>query len=90
MLYRTRHIFILLSGLLHLGIGSYFAYRLRAWRRAMQLVGSTLVTSSSVLFTIAFFYEAKLKELHTPLSHFGMYAIAIGALLHVISGVSET
>lgn len=27
MLYRTRHIFILTSGVLHLGIGSYFSYR---------------------------------------------------------------
>src|ERR1051325_10159515 len=40
MLYRTRHIFILLSGLLHLGIGTYFSYRTPAWRRAMQYVGS--------------------------------------------------
>jgi hypothetical protein len=29
MLYRSRHIYILLSGLIHLGIGAYFRYRVR-------------------------------------------------------------
>src|SRR2546428_543326 len=37
LLYRTRHIFILLSGLTNLGIGAYFSYRLESWRRVLQL-----------------------------------------------------
>jgi len=89
MLYRTRHIFILLSGLLHLGIGSYFSLRVQAWRRALQIIGSALITIAPVIFTIAFFYEPKLEGLHTPLSLIGMIIIAVGALLHVVSGVKE-
>jgi hypothetical protein len=87
MLYRTRHIFILMSGLLHIGIGSYFSYRPGKGRRACQIVGSVFITIASVLFTIGFFYEPGLQELNAPLSLSGMILIAIGALLHLLSGI---
>ena len=82
MLYRTRHIFILLSGLLHLGIGSYFSYRVQTWQRALQYLGSALIT-------IGFFYEPHLQGLYAPLSKKGIIMLAVGALLHVVSGVKE-
>lgn len=87
LLYRTRHIFILLAGLLNLGIGAYFTYRIETWRRALQLLGSLLIFTASLLFLIAFFYEPNLSNLHTPLSHWGTYTIAAGAVFHVVSGV---
>ena len=86
LLYRTRHIFILLAGLLNLGIGAYFTYRTETWGRTLQLLGSLLIFTASLLFLIAFFYEPSLGDLHTPLSHWGTYTIATGAVLHVISG----
>ena len=86
LLYRTRHIFILLAGLLNLGIGAYFTYRTETWCRMVQLLGSLLIFTASLLFIIAFFYKPNLHNLHTPLSHWGTYTIATGALLHVISG----
>jgi hypothetical protein len=89
LLYRTRHIFILFAGLLNLGIGAYFTYRIETWRRTMQLLGSLLIFVASFLFLIAFFYEPNLNNLHTPLSHWGAYTIATGAVLHVVSGVRE-
>jgi hypothetical protein len=89
MLYRTRHIFILLSGLLHLGIGSYFSYRAEKWRRVLQVLGSALITIAPVLFTIGFFYEPNLQGLYAPLSKRGIIMIAVGALLHVVSGAKE-
>lgn len=89
MLYRTRHIFILMSGLLHLGIGSYFSYRAETWRRALQILGSVLITIAPVLFTIGFFYEPNLQGLYAPFSKRGIIIIAVGALLHVVSGVKE-
>src|ERR1044071_8278092 len=78
LLYRTRHIFILLAGLLNLAIGAYFTYRTEAWQRTMQLLGSLLIFAASVLFLIAFFYEPGLVNLRTPLSHWGTYTIAAG------------
>ena len=89
LLYRTRHIFILLAGLLNLGIGAYFTYRIQTWRRTMQLLGSLLIFVASFLFVIAFFYEPNLSDLHTPLTHWGTYTIATGAVFHVVSGVRQ-
>jgi len=90
MLYRTRHIFILFSGLLHLIIGTYFRYRLDAKRRMLQVVGTLLITIAPVLFIIAFFYEPHLTGLYAPLSKAGVIMTAIGALLHAVSGINET
>src|SRR5436190_8084375 len=89
LLYRTRHIFILLAGLLNLVMGAYFTYRIQTWRRAIQLLGSLLIFVAPFLFLIAFFYEPQLGTLRTPLSHWGTYTITGGALLHVVSGVRE-
>jgi hypothetical protein len=85
LLFRTRHIFILLAGLLNLGIGVYFTYRIETWRRALQVFGSLFIFVASLLFLIAFFYEPNRQDLYTPLSHWGMYTIATGTVLHVIS-----
>ena len=90
MLYRTRHIFILMSGLLHLGLGSYFSYRAQTWRRALQMLGSALITIAPILFTIGFFYEPYMQGLHAPLSKIGIIIMAVGALLHVVSGAKES
>ena len=87
LLYRTRHIFILLAGLLNLGIGAYLTYRTKTWQRILQMLGSLLIIAASLLFLIAFFYEPNLTDLHTPLSHWGTYILAAGVLLHVISSV---
>ena len=90
LLYRTRHIFILMSGLLHLGIGSYFNYRPSKGRRVCQIAGSIMITIGSVLFTLGFFYEPGLQELYAPLSKIGVILTAIGALLHLLSGLRVT
>jgi hypothetical protein len=89
MLYRTRHIFILLAGLLNLGVAAYVTYRSDLLRRSLQWLGSGLIMLASLLFIAAFFYEPGLTNLHTPLSHWGAYAIMTGTLLHVLSELGE-
>jgi hypothetical protein len=89
LLYRTRHIFILLSGLVNLGIGIYLSYRQQLWRRILQWLGSVLIVLSSLLFITAFFYEPKLTGLYTPLSHWGTYTIVAGTFCHLFSGVQR-
>lgn len=89
LLYRTRHIFILLAGLLHLGLGAYYVRRARTWRRVLQFAGTGLVAVASVLFVAGFFYEPRMRDLDTPLSHWGAYAIAAGTLLHLLSGAGR-
>jgi len=46
-----------------------------------------LITIAPVLFTIGFFYEPNLQGLYAPFSKRGIIIIAVGALLHVVSGV---
>ena len=89
LLYRTRHIFILMAGLLHVGIGTYFSLGLTTARRVLQTTGSVMITVATVLFVVAFFYEPRLEELRTPLSLAGTILIAIGTLLHLFSGVGK-
>ncbi len=90
MIYRTRHIFILLAGLLNVGLGAYFSYRHQLWRKILQLVGSSLIVIAPVLFTAAFFYEPTLPGLDTPLSHWGMYTILAGTFFHLFSGAWQS
>ena len=72
MLYRTRHIYILLSGLLNLGIGTYFTYGWTRLRRALQFLGSALIVAATALFITGFFWEARLTGLETPWSGQGI------------------
>ena len=89
MLYRTRHIFILMSGLLNLGIAAYLTTRLGLLHRTLQWLGSALIFTASILFITAFFYEPGLSDLYTPLSHWGTYTISAGAVLHLLSGLGQ-
>ena len=87
MLYRSRHIYILLAGLLHLGIGNYFHYQTDSLRRTLQLLGSLFITIASVLFLVAFFYEPNLADLYAPVTKKGIYLIVGGVVLHLLSSV---
>ena len=89
LLYRTRHIFILFSGLLNVGIGVYLVQRPEGWQRILQLVGSILITLASLLLILAFFYDTTRGDLRAPLSHWGIYAIAVGTLFHLFSSLRE-
>jgi hypothetical protein len=85
LLYRTRHIFILLAGLLNLGLGAYLIYRPAGLQRWLQWLGSGLIVTASVLFVIAFFYDSTRADLKTPWTHRAVNAIAIGTLIHLMS-----
>jgi len=89
LLYRTRHIFILLAALLNLGIGIYFSQRQQPWRKILQYLGSALIVTGSVLFMAGFFYEPKLENLYTPLSHWGTYTIVAGTFFHLFSSARQ-
>src|SRR5919202_7100465 len=56
-MFRSRHIYLLMAGLVNLGVGSYFVTRGRGWRRGLQLTGSALVLVAPVLMLAAFFTE---------------------------------
>jgi hypothetical protein len=89
MLYRSRHIYILLAAMLHLGLGVYFSYQLDRVRRTLQLVGSLLITIASLLFVYAFFLEPTLTNLYTPHSRKGIFMLVGGVALHLFANVNS-
>lgn len=86
MLYRSRHIYILLAALLNIGLGIYFSYSAQRWRRGFQIAGSTVIVVTTLVLIPAFFYEPGLGPTRTIFSRFGIIGIAFGLLLHFIGG----
>lgn len=89
MMFRSRHIFILLAGLLNLGLGAYFSYRGETWRKVLQVIGSILIIFASLVMIGAFFYEPTLKGLQRPLTLPAIVALVAGVLFHLFSGLRQ-
>ncbi|MEO8371403.1 MAG: hypothetical protein ABI806_19610 [Candidatus Solibacter sp.] len=86
LLYRSRHIYILSAGLLHLMLGIYWR-TFDGWRRHVQAAGSVLLAMAVPLLVRAFFVEpARGLLAATPWSHFGLYALFGGTMLHALCG----
>src|SRR5215510_12115767 len=86
ILYRSRHIYILMSGLVHLALGIYLAMKPTLWQRVLQCLGSASLIASSLMLLIAFFYDTKRGDLAVPWSRHGVFALAYGTLFHLFSG----
>lgn len=89
MLYRTRHIFILLASLLHVVLGVYHQTRTGQWQRWVQNAGTAVMAGGSLLLVAAFFLDSPTRNLKTPYSHWGLYVLLLGVTLHAISGIKE-
>src|SRR5216110_1476821 len=63
LLYRTRHIFILLSALVHLSLGAYVQPRGDIAGRAVQWTGSVMLLLATALFLTGFIYEPRRLDL---------------------------
>lgn len=89
MMFRSRHIYILLAGLLNLGVGVYFTYWRERWRKRLQVTGSVLLIVATLLLIGAFFYEPTLKGLPRPLTLPGIVALLVGVFCHLFSGMRQ-
>jgi hypothetical protein len=80
---RGNHISILLSALIHLGLGSYFRLSpIKRWA-ILQTAGSVLLIISTALVVLAFFFEPK-TALDRPVSLAAMVTASIGCLFHTL------
>ncbi|HEX8560947.1 MAG TPA: hypothetical protein VF668_22835 [Pyrinomonadaceae bacterium] len=89
VMYRSRHIYLLLAGLVNLGLGSYLRFEGGGRRRALQLFGSALVLLSPALMLAAFFTEPGAPGLRR---HFTLPAVVIlsaGTLMHALSALGR-
>jgi hypothetical protein len=87
VMFRSRHIYLLLAGLVNVGVGSYFRDRERGWRRGLQLLGSALVVVAPVLMVAAFFTEPGAPGLQRHFTQPAVIILSAGTLLHALSGV---
>jgi hypothetical protein len=84
MLYRSRHIYLLLAGLINLAIGAYVVPQPRGWRRTIQIIGTILIVLSPGLLLAGFFSEPQLSPDQTRVAAFGIFSIALGTLMHTL------
>ena len=87
VMFRSRHIYLLLAGLVNLGLGAYFGYRERGWRRGLQLLGSAFVVAAPALLIAAFFTEPVGPGLKRHFTLPAIVILSIGTLLHALSGI---
>src|SRR5215210_5141888 len=89
VMFRSRHIYLLLAGLVNVGVGSYFRERERGWRRGLQLLGSALVVAAPILMVAAFFTEPGEPGLKRHFTQPAVIILSIGTLLHALSGIGS-
>jgi hypothetical protein len=89
LMYRSRHIYILAAGLVHLMLGINWQ-ALGGRRRMAQSAGSVLL-AAAVPFLIAAFFVEPLHQLAdaTLWSHLGLYLLFAGAMLHAVCGIKR-
>ena len=87
MLMRSRHIYILLSSLVHFSLGIYVRLRPHPAQKALQITGSAVLIAASLLLVYAFAVET--YELHgfSNLSRWGLYLSLAGIGLHLFGGL---
>lgn len=81
---RANHIYILLFGLLHLCLGAYWRASKNGFQQRLQLAGSGLLLTATVIAIVAFFFEPKVGE-DRPVVLTAMVAAVVGVGLHLLS-----
>jgi hypothetical protein len=90
LMYRSRHIYILASGLVNLVLGLYLQGRAGGWRRMVQNIGSVLVAASAPVLIAAFIVEPGHGfQAEMIWSSIGLYALFGGCVAHAASGARQ-
>ena len=89
LMYRSRHLYILASGLVNLMLGLYLQ-TWNGWRGSVQRIGSVLLFGSPVLLILAFRHDpgADLRS-HLWWSTLGLFALFGGCMLHLIGALGQ-
>lgn len=86
LLMRSRHIYILLSSLIHICLGVYLKINAEKWRKFLQIFASILLISGSFLFIWAFIYETYNLQKFSEISRFALYLTLGGVIFHLFGG----
>src|SRR5213083_2659567 len=80
LLMRSRHIYILLSSLIHIILGVYLQIQKENLQKHVQIFASVLLILGSVLFVWAFIYETYRTQHFSDLSRFALYTTLAGTV----------
>jgi predicted MFS family arabinose efflux permease len=84
---RSRHLFLLMAGLTHGGIGVYIVAHQNKWANLMQWLATALMLMATILLVFAFFYEIPTFIVRTPNAKMGVYLLLAGVSIHFISSL---
>ena len=87
VLYRSRHIYLLFNALINITLGLYVLYAPSGWRRSLQITGSVLIIVAPAFLLVGFFYEPPRGANQTIVAPYGIFATAIGMLLHLVGAI---
>ncbi len=91
LMFRSRHIYILASGLVNLMLGLYMQRRAAGWRGITQAVGSIFLVVSPTLLIPAFAIEpASGFQPEMWRSAAGLYVLFLGCMAHLASGIGKS
>ena len=85
ILMRSRHIYILLSSFVHILLGLYIQISPQAWRKYLQIFGSALLFTGTILLIWAFAYETYTTQHFSDFSRYGLYVTLAGTAFHLLS-----
>ncbi len=83
MMFRSAHVYILLTGVSQLLLGAYWQPAPKGWRSLAQRVGSLLLLPSPALMCIAFFTEPSATSLSRPVTVWCLALVIGGTGLHL-------
>ncbi len=89
MMLRSRHIYILLGGLVNIALGAYFSWHRESWRRVLQLLASSLLLIATLFSVGAFFYEPQLDGLQRTFTLPALIGLLTGTLMHLFSSIGQ-
>jgi hypothetical protein len=87
LLYRSAHIYLLLTGLCHVALGLHLAGLEARRSQILQMAGSSLLCVAPVLLGLSFFGESVKADLIRPVASLGIIATTGGVLLHALAAV---
>ena len=87
LLYRSRHIYILMASMVHLVLGVYLVRHNGRVHRLLQVAGSLFLGIGTLLLLRAFMTEPATGISVTPFTQWGMYLLLAGVIFHILSGL---
>ncbi len=87
MLYRSTHIYLLLSASINVMTGLYLRPAESTARRLLQGLGSVALVVGPPILLAAFCVEPYLSDLARPWSRIAIYLTLVGVVFHLLSAV---